>query len=177
MVVKTTLFWESWLIAYRGLWTSLQQVTHDSTYFIITYSWVLRIISFMENHSSFSIHSLSIRVASLWDSAQTNIIDSFSSTSTSRLSFIWITSVFSSMRLWPSKRILRTCLDLSLSNMFFSYDSFNLIIGWWRCETILFITRIVSFNTNILCSLKVTRQHLNSVSFSLKFIHFLSLLF
>jgi hypothetical protein len=135
----------------------------------------------MENHSSLSIHSLSVRVSSLWDGAQTNIIDSFSSTSTSLTSFIRVASIFSSMSLRPSKRILRTSLNLSLSNMFLSYDSFNLIISRWRCKTFLcfrvLITLIVSFNTNILCSLEVTRQHLNCVSFSLKFIYFLSLLF
>ena len=179
MVVKSTLFWKSWLIANCCLWASLQQVTHDFTYFVIAYSRVLWIISFMEDHGGFPVHSLSVRISSLWNCAQTNVIHSFSSTSTSRLSFIWIASVFSSMGLRSSKRILRTSLDLGLRNVFFTYDSFNFIISGWRRKTFscLIKIRIISFNTNILSSLKVTRKHLNSVSFSLKFIHFLSLLF
>ena len=72
--VQAALLWESRLISNSGLGTLFPQLELYLSNAIVTYAWVLEVISLFEDHSGLTVHALSISIASLLNSAKCNIV-------------------------------------------------------------------------------------------------------
>lgn len=126
-------FRESRIVSDCGFWTFFLEIKLNLSGVILTNSGILVVICFVEDHCGFPVHSLTVSVTCLLDTAESDVVVSISSCSTvsAQAPSVGVRSRFirSPVRLRPAKRVLRACLDASLSDILFANNPFDLVVG------------------------------------------------